>query len=54
MLETYGSALETEIAYRRERLQAAAGTGAWTRSGGRWGRRYRRRSVAPRSDSGRN
>lgn len=33
MFEIVGSALETEIAYRRERLSGAAGAGAWKRPG---------------------
>ncbi|MBA2553503.1 MAG: hypothetical protein H0V10_07390 [Geodermatophilaceae bacterium] len=39
MFDTFGSALETEIAYRRERLYDAAAAGSWKRPRGRWVRR---------------
>jgi len=52
MFEIFGSVLETEIAYRRERLYDAAGVDGWKRPGGRWSRRSRA-AIRPHGDGGR-
>lgn len=53
MFEFSGVGLDTEIAYRRERLSDAAAGGAWKRSGGRWSRRSRTAPVR-KQPGGRN
>lgn len=54
MFETFGSALEAEIAYRRERLYAAGPAGGRRWAGGRRSRRTRTASTKPQPGTGRS
>lgn len=49
MYEIVGSALDSELAYRRERLEAAAGATPVTHPHGRGGRWVRRTTKAHKS-----